>query len=273
LKIGISASAVLSQTERLAELFRQGIDHIEIGLFENVNVAESFIRRARRQGKTVGIHSPLLRGGSKYDLLQSIDMPQENAWEQIEQELVWCSRFGATYLLVHFPYAHRSGVLDLPLVQDGIKRLSALQRRTGVKIVCEPKLGDDRDPAGIRWLRTAPTHIFSNAGLTLCWDVGDHLLANVSETEYFSQFERWRESISIIHLHNVRMEGVKYRWVPPHPTRSAVNGEHDLAPIIRRFPRNVTIVSEYTPQQVATAANIDTSYHYLRALTQRDGNA
>lgn len=86
MKIGISASAVLSKTERLEELFRPDIDHIEIGLFEDRVVADRFASRSRRRGKRFGIHSPLIRGGSKYDLLEKVEMSTELAWEQIEAE-------------------------------------------------------------------------------------------------------------------------------------------------------------------------------------------
>ena len=273
MKLGISASAVLSQTDLLNELFRHGVDHIEIGLFETIEVADRFVRQVRARGKTVGIHSPLIRGGSKNDLLKSIDLPTEEAWEQVENELVWCRRSGVEYLLVHFPFVMHTEQLTLTQVNEGVRRLAALSRRIGVRIVCEPKLGEARNPAGIDWLRTSPNCIFSDAGLSLCWDIGDHLLASTSPSAYFKNFERWKHSISVVHLHNVRFEDQLYRWVPPHPSRSAVDAEYDLAPIIKRFLPGTTIVSEYTPQQVATAANIDTSYHYLKALTLEDGNA
>ena len=138
--------------------------------------------------------------------------------------------------------------------------------------MCEPKLGDNRDPAGIGWLKTAPRRIFTDAGLGLCWDVGDHLIGSRSEEDYYARFDRWRSLISVIHVHNVRMEGQKYRWTPPHPTRSAVDSDYDLHRIVKQFPGDATVVSEYTPQKVATSGNIDTSFQFLRALTQEGGD-
>ena len=273
MKIGISASAVWSQTERLGELFRSDVEHIEIGMFENLNVAEDFVKRAKQRRKSVGIHSPLVRGGSKYDLLEAVDLPTADAWKQIEEELDWCQKASIEYILIHFPFAQKRGTLNVPLVTEGTRRLGSLQARTGVKIVCEPKLGVNHDPAGIAWLRTAPRRIFSDAGLDICWDVGDHLLANRTEMDYFAQFNRWRSHISVIHLHNVGRNGATYRWTPPHPRKSVVDADYDLSRIVKQFPKSATIVSEYTPQRVATETTINTSFQYLKALTHREPHA
>jgi hypothetical protein len=43
--------------------------------------------------------------------------------------------------------------------------------------------------------------------------------------------------------------------------------------IIKSLPQKATIVSEYTPQRVATEAAIETSFSYLKALTQEEHNA
>lgn len=268
--IGISGSAVRSETDRLHELFRPDVEHIEIGLFENIGVADRFVRQARARGKTVGIHSPLLRGGAKNNLMAPITGSVDEAWEQVETELTWCGRSGVRYLLVHFPFVNRSDDLRVHDVVASVHRLSNLGHRYGVDVVCEPKLGAGRNPAEIGWLRTAPTRIFSPGNVSLCWDVGDHLLASRSPEDFSHQFDRWKHAISVIHLHNVRMAGRQYRWVPPHPLKSAVNADYDLGPVIQRIPHSATIVCEYTPQQVATTANIDTSYHYLKAMTQED---
>ena len=155
---------------------------------------------------------------------------------------------------------------------QGIRRLEQIQRRTGTRIVCEPKLGEQRDPAGIGWLQTAPIRIFSSAGIGICWDVGDHLLAG-SAADYFAQLNRWRNSIEVVHLHNVRFEATKYRWTPPHPSRSQVNSGFDMRRVIKSLPKKATIVAEYTPQRVATEAAIETSFSYLKALTQEEHNA
>lgn len=79
MKIGILASAVLSETGWLEELFRPDIEHIEIGLFEDRAVADRFASRSRQRGKRFGIHSPLIRGGSRYDLLEGLEMSTESA--------------------------------------------------------------------------------------------------------------------------------------------------------------------------------------------------
>jgi sugar phosphate isomerase/epimerase len=179
----------------------------------------------------------------------------------------------ADYFLVHFPYATRSGTLSLSAVSAAIQRLTNIQRQSGTTIICEPKLGDERAAAGIGWLRDAPRGIFSSAGLGLCWDVGDHLLGARSEADYFRQLDRWRSSIKVVHLHNVRFAETKYRWTPPHPSRSQVNSEFDMRRIIKSLPQKATIVSEYTPQRVATEAAIETSFSYLKALTQEEHNA
>ena len=127
MNIGLSASAVFSQTDRPAELFRPDVDHIEVGMFEDRDIADQFVRDSRIRGKTVGIHSPLVRGGSKYDLLGQVDVPIEDAWLQIENELAWCRSAGTSYLLVHFPFVMATGTLDLTRVTDDLGRLSRLQ--------------------------------------------------------------------------------------------------------------------------------------------------
>lgn len=273
MKIGISGSAVWSDTDRLDDLFRPDVDHIEIGMFEDLDVASRFVRRARMRGYTVGVHAPLVDGGSKYDLIEPVDMPVDDAWDQLSDELAWCRDTGVDYLLVHFPYASRSGTLTIPEVTAAARRIARLQSRFGVRVVCEPKLGDDRDPAAVGWLRTAPTRIFSDAGLTLCWDVGDHLLADGPVGSYQASFARWRHLVSVVHLHNIRFDGRRYRWTPPHPSPSAVDADYDLSPLVWALPADATVVLEYTPQPVSTAANVDTSFAYLRAVTQKDRNA
>jgi hypothetical protein len=114
---------------------------------------------------------------------------------------------------------------------------------------------------------------FSSAGLGLCWDVGDHLLAARSEADYFRQLDRWRSSIEVVHLYNVRFEETNYRWTPPHPSQSQVNSEFDTRRIIKNLLQKATIVAKYTPQRLATGAAIEPSFSYLKALTQEEHNA
>ena len=268
--IGISASAVLSKTDRLDELLRRDVTHVEAGFFENIEIADPFVKNARQRGKSVGIHSPLIQVGSKYDLLESVDMPSEDAWHQVEEEAKWCRGRGVQYLLVHFPYAPQSGTLTNEVVRSGLRRLATIQSRYGVSIVCEPKLGDDLNLGAIDWIKTAPPRMFSESNLKLCWDVGDHLLANGNEARYLEEYRRWRKSIQVVHLHNVRREGRLYRWTPPHPNKSLVDSDHDLRPIISELADGMIVVAEYTPQPVASPQNVDATFHYLNEHAKED---
>ena len=74
-RVGVSGSTVLSESARLDELFWDGIDHIEVGALSSARDLDYLLARAKEQAISVGFHSPLFAGGSKYDLLKHIQHP------------------------------------------------------------------------------------------------------------------------------------------------------------------------------------------------------
>lgn len=72
-RLGVSGSVILSNPEKYKELFWEGIDHIEIGEFPNEAAFKNFLVLCQVNNVSFGVHSPLLRGESKYDLLQKVD--------------------------------------------------------------------------------------------------------------------------------------------------------------------------------------------------------
>ncbi|WP_454053085.1 hypothetical protein [Clostridium sp. Marseille-Q7071] len=73
-RLGMSGSTIFSNPELYSELFIEGIDYIEIGEFPNEEALNKFLGINKVKGLSFGIHSPLLRDGSKYDLLEKVNM-------------------------------------------------------------------------------------------------------------------------------------------------------------------------------------------------------
>ena len=104
-KLGLSGSTILSDPTQFSKLFnRPKIDHIEIGEFPDEKAFALFLTLYKTNDSSFGLHSPLYRNQSKYDLLEKVQMDPQKAWANFEKEMVLMKKIGAKYILVHFPY-------------------------------------------------------------------------------------------------------------------------------------------------------------------------
>ncbi|WNB91791.1 TIM barrel protein [Bacillus sp. NEB1478] len=221
--LAISGSTIMSDTSRLNDLFIKNIEHIEIGELENEQAFQTFLQLVQQHNKTFGLHSPLLRNGSKYDLLEEFQYKPEEAWAQFEKEVKRMSDYGAQYILVHFPYFQHEAADPVKQIEEGLKSLSKLQSAYGIQIVCEPKLGLLKSPKNIQYLDQFPLDVWGRYGLKLCIDIGDYLLAGHESA--LSKIQKWKDHIKVIHLHNIEFTEDKYIWIPIHPSHET-DGVH-----------------------------------------------
>ncbi|KON85562.1 hypothetical protein AF332_00995 [Sporosarcina globispora] len=269
-RIGISGSVILSDSKLFHELFKRNMRHIEIGEFQDQESFHCFLEMLRETNKSFGLHSPLFRGQSKYDLLEKISMNPEEAWIQFEAEVEKVSRLGAEYILVHFPYFKKeTSGNPAEIIEEGLKKLSALQRKYGIMIVCEPKLGFKQSPAGINYLDRFPVETWRKWGLSLCIDIGDYILAAGENT--LNYIEKWSEFVKVVHLHNVGYQGEKYIWVPVHPSHENDGKHHKIKNLIEFLAKDckdVFFVMEYTQHTNPTEKMVEEGIGWVRALIE-----
>ncbi|MEK3856431.1 TIM barrel protein [Cytobacillus sp. FSL H8-0458] len=248
-RIGLSGSVILSDSKLFHKLFKSYLPHIEIGEFQDEESFHSFIELLGKTNKSFGLHSPLFRGKSKYDLLEKVSMNPEEAWIQFEEEVERVSRLRAEYILVHFPYFKKeTSGYPAEIIEEGLKKLSALQRKYGIMIVCEPKLGFKQSPAGIQYLDCFSVETWRKYGLGLCIDIGDYIMAAGGKA--INYIEKWTEFVKVVHLHNVEYQGDKYIWVPVHPSHENDGSHHKikkLMDLLAKECEDVFFVMEYTP--------------------------
>ncbi|WP_137791396.1 TIM barrel protein [Bacillus sp. E(2018)] len=261
--LGISGSTILSDESKLNELFREQITHIEIGEFENEESFQSFLDLLKKSNKTFGIHSPIYRSGSKYDLLEKLQFSPEQAWTLFEKEMQRLVPLGAQYILVHFPYFQGSVQNPNHFIEQGLKRLSTLQKKYNLPIVCEPKLGLDRSPMGIEYLHAFPIELWEKYGLKLCIDIGDYLLA--VDKKAINMIQKWKEHVKVVHLHNIEFVDDKYIWVPIHPSHEN-NGQHysikEILHVLAEYP-DIYWVLEHTPHSNPSETFIQEGINWL----------
>ncbi len=248
-RVGVSGSTVLSESDRLDELFWDGIDHVEVGDLSASTDLDTLLTHARQQSISVGFHSPLFKGGSKYDLLTQVQQSPEQAWHQLEEELGIAQDNQVEYVLVHFPYFPlASEDYPIPQIEVGLNRLRSLQASYGTKVLCEPKLGIRRDPGGIGILKFYPVDQWREFGVLMCWDMGDYLLASETLEECLVELRRWRDVIDALHVHNVKVTSEKYYWVPVHPSYEDSEDFFTIKPLLSEIKEmNALLVWEHTP--------------------------
>ncbi|HBN86402.1 MAG TPA: hypothetical protein DDZ89_21475, partial [Clostridiales bacterium] len=151
-KLGVSGSTIFSDSKLFSELFWEGIEHIEIGEFSDEDAVNTFLKIYKEKQVGFGIHSPVIRGESKYDLIEKVRYDPSYAWEQLESEAKRMSLEGAKYILVHFPFfkAEVSGNTD-EMIEEGLKKICRIQKKYSIPIICEPKLGFQRSVAGLNY--------------------------------------------------------------------------------------------------------------------------
>ncbi|GIN84250.1 hypothetical protein J6TS2_06360 [Heyndrickxia sporothermodurans] len=247
-KLGISGSTILTNPNKFIELFHPRINHIEIGEFPNEKAFQQFIKLKEKYDVSFALHSPLFRNQSKYDLLEKVQFEPETAWCQFESEVARMANLNADYILVHFPYfKSASSSNSNSIIENGLKKLSILQKRYSIPIVCEPKLGVQRSPAGIQYLHQFPIELWAEYGIYLCIDIGDYLIA--MEDKAITYIQKWKEQIKVVHLHNIEFQGDKYIWVPVHPSYEEDLKHYRLKEIIEYLSTcsHVYFVLEHTP--------------------------
>jgi len=266
-KLGVSGSVILSNPELYSELFWEGIEHIEIGEFYDENALNDFIKQCREKQITFGIHSPLMRNGSKYDLIERVQYDSEFAWEQLELEAEKMASLGADYLLVHFPYFKDEITSNTnELIEEGLRKLSNIQNKYSIELICEPKLGLNRSAAGINYLHNFPKEIWGKYSIKLCIDIGDYIIA--TGEEIFNYLIKWKEFVKVVHLHNVYYQGNKYIWVPVHPTQKYEISNYKIEKIIGFLSQceDVSFVFEHTPHINPSKDLVKEGYEWVKSL-------
>lgn len=248
-KIGLSGSTILSDPDKYESLFKnQQIQHIEIGEFPDQEALDYFLKVLQNYDHTFSLHSPLLRHQSKYDLLERVNFDSEESWSNFEDEVALMSEIGAEYILVHFPYFKEKLERDANrAIEEGLKKLHALQEKYGLTIVCEPKLGFKRSAVGIEALHNFPVEIWAKYGIKLCVDIGDYLLATGSRI--FEYIKKWKSFIKVVHLHNIEFHNNKYIWVPVHPKQEMDSSYYNVQELILQLAKSpdVFFIFEHTP--------------------------
>jgi hypothetical protein len=82
------------------------ITGIEVAQFQSVEQMEEMVRFCEQHNIQYGIHSPVL-AGEAYSLppITSLVLEErEDAYSRLEQEAILAARYGADYLLAHYPY-------------------------------------------------------------------------------------------------------------------------------------------------------------------------
>ncbi|MFD2926063.1 TIM barrel protein [Halobacillus naozhouensis] len=266
-ELGFSGSTIMSNPNQFARLFNARFKHVEIGEFPTYIDFESFLQLSREKGYRYGIHSPLIRGESKYDLLDFISFEPEQARLQFEDEVRTLSQLGAAYVLVHFPFIKDSSSQDIiERVKEGLSFLNRLQENYKILIVCEPKLGPSMSPHNIEILHDFPKQLWEAYGLSLCIDIGDYLLAVGEEWPvYLKQLQPF---IKVVHLHNILIEGAKYIWVPPHPALEESNEYFRIKPIVEYLARGQAkyFIFEHTPHSNPSDQFVNESISWIESL-------
>lgn len=266
-KFGVSGSTILTNPEKFDELFWDDIDLIEIGEFPNKTSFHAFLDLCRKKQIPFGVHSPLLRNGSKYDLLEKVSTEPIVARKQLEKEAALLSRLGAEYILVHFPYFKGETKEDVNgKIENGLQELSRIQTEYGIPIICEPKLGIERSAKGIQYLDSFPMEKWEKYNLKLCIDIGDYLLA--TGDEIVTYLEKWKEHIKVVHLHNVAYEGNRYMWIPVHPSHEDDGNHFKIAYILRFLSqcKEIHFIFEHTPHSNPSKEFVRQGYMWTRNI-------
>lgn len=266
-RFGVSGSTILTNPKKFEELFWDDIDFVEIGEFPDETSFRAFVDLCRVKQTPFGVHSPLLRNGSKYDLLEKVSVEPLAARKQLEKEAALLSRLGAEYILVHFPYFKRETTGHInQIIEDGLKELSRIQRKYAIPIICEPKLGIGRSAKGIQYLQSFPIEIWERYSLKLCIDIGDYLIA--TGDQIITYLEKWKEHIHTVHLHNVDYHDNQYIWIPVHPSHENNGKQYQIEPILRFLSqrKHVNFIFEHTPHSNPSKEFVHQGYIWTKNI-------
>ncbi|MGM7700676.1 TIM barrel protein [Pseudalkalibacillus sp. Hm43] len=269
LTYAVSGSTILSDPDRFEDLFWKGIEHIEIGEFAKEEDFQLFLQTCKKHRASFGVHSPVFRQDSKYDLLEKVVHDPSFAWKRLEEEAERLSSLGAEYLLVHFPFFKGENDGDAnERIEEGLQKLSTIQERYQLPIVCEPKLGLNRSTAGIEYLHQFSEQTWSTYGLKLCIDIGDYLMAKgESALDYI---KKWEKHIAVAHIHNVTFHGDKYIWTMVHPS---YEGElYTLKPLLKYLAsiEGLRFVFEHTPHTDPSASFVKEGFEWVKSIAPQE---
>ena len=268
--IGMSGSTILTDPKKFSELFQfEHVRHIEIGEFPDEAAFQDFLDMFRKKKMSFGLHSPLFRNKSKYDLLEKVQFEPDTAWKQFAAEVERMSQLGAEYVLVHFPYFKKETTKDTDaIIEHGLRRLKQLQEQFSIPIVCEPKLGMNCSPFGIQALDNYPIHIWEKYGINLCIDIGDYQIATGDAA--IDYIKKWQEFIKVVHLHNVEFQNDQYFWVPIHPSHDNPSYFHvrEMIEQLAKSP-DVFFVLEHTPHSQPTVEFVNEGIEWLMDLIDK----
>lgn len=266
-RFGVSGSTILTNPEQFDELFWDDIDLIEIGEFPNESSFSAFLDLCRVKQTPFGVHSPLLRNGSKYDLLEKVSIEPLVARKQLEKEAALLSRLGAKYILVHFPYfISETTEYVNEIIEAGLQELSRIQKEYAIPIICEPKLGIGRSAKGIQYFDSFPIEKWEKYSLKLCIDIGDYLIA--TGDEILKYLEKWKEHIKIVHLHNVAYEDDKHIWIPVHPSHENNGIQYKIGHIVSFLSqcKEINFIFEHTPHSNPSKEFVQQGYVWTRKI-------
>ncbi|MGI8316048.1 TIM barrel protein [Halobacillus mangrovi] len=263
--LGMSGSTILSDPRQFDKLFKKGLPHIEIGEFPDRDSFFQFYEKAKERKVSFGVHSPLIRGNSKYDLIDEVVMSPVEARSNFEREVKELAELGAEYVLIHFPYFKSPPVSSIEsTIEEGFQFLSDLQNRYGIPIVCEPKLGPERSPHNIQALHDHGLDLIVKYGLYICIDLGDYHMATKEKWEEY--IRPLRPHTKVVHLHHVAYVGEKYYWVPIHPDFENDPGSFTMEPCLSLLKNGADkyFIFEHTPHTSPSELMVDQGVEWIR---------
>ena len=251
---------MLSESERLGDLFRWHTQAIEIGDLKSPRDFECVVQNCRRFGLRLGLHTPLYAVDDRYGLLSG----SGPAWDELQRNLETARSEGISYVLIHFPYVWDKGgnSRGIDQMREIIPCLKRLERTCGVPVVCEPKLGPRRDPAALVLLWAVSQQELLQWDLSFCLDVGDIFMASralrASYEDMITHLAPW---CHVVHLHHVWLSSQHYYWTP-------VEQEGNV-PILRTLEIlggtgiDTFAVIEHTPHRVRDAEQVGDGLNWL----------
>lgn len=256
----VSGSTVLSESNRLKELYMWHPQAIEIGDIRVQSDFDEVVSNCGRLGIELGIHSPLYSVDDRYGLLNGCS----TAWDELQRNLETARSEGLSYVLVHFPYLWDQAGNNswIEQVRDAVPKIKRLERAYGIPVVCEPKLGPRRNPAALMMLWSMSRQELTQWDLSFCLDVGDIYLASRSlRSSYEKMVSHLAPWCSVVHLHNVWTGGIRWYWTPV--------GEGGNVPILRTLEilggkdSDIFAVIKHTPHRVISHEQVEKGINWL----------
>ena len=158
-----------------------------------------------------GIHSPLIRGESKYDLVEQNLISPQLAFSRLEEEAVFAKKQGAQYLLVHFPYFKYHVPTDFDsIVENALKNSERYNKDVKSILLLSQNWEVIVIPMRLTLCRKVSIEVFKKYDIKLCIDIGDYAMSFGKDTK--SNIEKWFEIIKVVHIHDIMFTDDNYFW-------------------------------------------------------------